>query len=83
MSELTTLTSKGQVTVPHEIRSRMGLKPGDKIAFSLLPDGTLVIRPKHHHIEELTGLLRRPGQPRVSLEKMRVELGVEEETSGT
>ena len=39
MRELeTTLTQKGQVTVPAEIRSRLGLKPRDKVVFELEDD---------------------------------------------
>lgn len=39
MHELeTTLTQKGQVTVPAEIRSRLGLKPRDKVVFELEDD---------------------------------------------
>ncbi|MFT4103297.1 MAG: hypothetical protein QM674_20155 [Burkholderiaceae bacterium] len=41
----------------------MGLKPGDKMAFALLSDGTLVLRPKTRRVASLVGLLRRPGQP--------------------
>lgn len=32
---LSTLTSKGQATVPAEVRHELGLKPGDKIAFEI------------------------------------------------
>jgi antitoxin PrlF len=35
MAWITTLTSKGQVTIPKEIRDELGLKPSDKIVFSL------------------------------------------------
>lgn len=39
MRELeTTLTQKGQVTIPSEIRSRLGLKPRDKVIFELEGD---------------------------------------------
>ncbi len=34
----TTLTQKGQVTIPLEIRSRLGLKPRDKVVFELEGD---------------------------------------------
>ena len=33
MADATTMTTKGQVTVPREIRDRLGLKSGDKMAF--------------------------------------------------
>ena len=32
---LATITAKGQVTIPAEIRRILGLKPGDKVAFTL------------------------------------------------
>lgn len=74
MTDATTLTSKGQVTVPSTIRERMGLKPGDKIHFALLSDGTLVVRPKSRQVAGLAGLLHRPGQPPVPLDDMKVDL---------
>ena len=45
MAEATTMTTKGQVTIPREIRERLGLQSGDKIAWSMLSDGTVVVRP--------------------------------------
>lgn len=30
-----TLSSKGQITVPVEVRKRLGLKPGDRVEFAL------------------------------------------------
>jgi len=74
MTGISTLNSRGQLTIPKPLRDRLGLKPGDRIGCSLLPDGNLILRPKVHHIEDLVGMLRRPGQPRVSIEEMRVEL---------
>lgn len=70
MADLTTMTSKGQVTVPREIRNRLGLEPGDKMAFALLSDGTVVMRPKTRRLGDLAGSLTRPGQPKVSIEEM-------------
>lgn len=70
MADATTMTTKGQVTVPREIRDRLGLKPGDKMAFTMLSDGTVVMRPKTRRLAELAGSLTRPGQPRVAVEDM-------------
>ena len=45
MRELeTTITQKGQVTIPAEIRSRLGLKPRDKVRFEMQGD-TLTLHP--------------------------------------
>ncbi len=74
MADATTLTSKGQLTVPRAIRERMGLKPGDKITFSLLSDGTLVVRPRMRRVADIAGLLHKPGQAPMPLAAMRVEL---------
>jgi antitoxin PrlF len=38
------ISSKGQITVPRQIRNRLGLKPGDRVEF-LTDDGRTVIRP--------------------------------------
>lgn len=42
---LTTITKKGQVTIPVEIRRSLGLTPGDKIGFVLEDDQLRVVRP--------------------------------------
>jgi AbrB family looped-hinge helix DNA binding protein len=44
MGHFSTITSKGQLTVPQEIRKRLGLAPGDRVEFVMEPDRT-VIRP--------------------------------------
>ena len=70
MADATTMTTKGQVTVPREIRDRLGLKSGDKMAFTMLSDGTVVMRPKTRRLADLAGSLTRPGQPKVGVEDM-------------
>ena len=70
MADATTMTTKGQVTVPREIRDRLGLKSGDKIAFTMLSDGTVVMRPKTRRLADLAGSLARPGQLKVAVEDM-------------
>ena len=39
-----TLTSKGQVTLPKKFRDYLGVEPGGKVDFVLGPDGEVVIR---------------------------------------
>lgn len=41
---MTALTVKGQVTIPKPVRDRLGLTPGDEVAFELGPDDAVVIR---------------------------------------
>jgi len=44
------LTSKGRVTIPAEIRRSMKLKPRDRVVFTRLSDGTLVVRAKNRRV---------------------------------
>ena len=55
-----TLTSKGQITIPKAIRDQLGLSEGDRLEFVLYPDGTLGLIPKTHDIRELQGSLPAP-----------------------
>jgi antitoxin PrlF len=44
MGHFSTITSKGQLTVPQEIRKRLGLQAGDRVEF-VVEEGRTVIRP--------------------------------------
>jgi AbrB family looped-hinge helix DNA binding protein len=44
---MTTLTSKGQVTIPKPVRDRLGVKPGDDVAFEVGDDGRIVVSKAH------------------------------------
>ncbi len=55
-----TLTSKGQITIPAEIRAALRLNTGERVVFTQLDDGTTVMRAKTRSITELRGLLK-PG----------------------
>lgn len=57
MSEAT-LTSKGQVTIPADIRKALGLEAGERVVFTQLDDGTTVMRTKTRAIADLKGLLK-------------------------
>jgi antitoxin PrlF len=52
-----TLTSKGQTTIPKEIRDGLGMKTGDRITFTLMPGATVLMRVKSKSVKELAGLL--------------------------
>ena len=47
-----TLTSKGQTTIPKEIRDELGMKPGDRMTFTSMPDATVVMRVKNKSISD-------------------------------
>ncbi len=53
-----TMTSKGQVTVPKQIRQRLRLKPGDRVAFRDRPDGTIEFAAEHVDLMSLKGILK-------------------------
>ena len=40
---MTTLTTKGQVTIPKAVRDRLGVKPGDEVTFELGADGRVTV----------------------------------------
>jgi antitoxin PrlF len=65
-----TLTSKGQTTIPKEIRDSLGLKPGDRMTFTLMPDGTVTMRVKTKGVMDLAGLLRKKGRKPVATERL-------------
>lgn len=67
---LATVTDKGQVTVPKEIRDRLGITPGTKLDFEVLPDGTLRVRTLARGSENLFGLLHQPGMQARTVEEM-------------
>jgi antitoxin PrlF len=63
------LTTKGQVTIPAEVRRRMGVDAGDRIEFVELKEGGFLIKPAVDDVRSLKGLLRKPDKP-VSVEDM-------------
>jgi AbrB family looped-hinge helix DNA binding protein len=70
MSTESTLTSKGQTTVPKAIRESLRLKCGDRITFTLMPDGTVLMRVKNKSVMSLAGSLRRRGRKALSVEEL-------------
>ena len=65
-----TLTSKGQVTLPKQVRETLKVKPGDQIDFVLDAEGEVRVRAGRFDVRDLKGLLQRPGRRPVSLEAM-------------
>ena len=68
-----TLTGKGQVTIPAEVRQRMGLGAGDRIEFVELESGDFAIKPAIDDVRSLKGALRKPMKP-VSTDAMNAAI---------
>ncbi len=65
-----TLTSKGQTTIPKEIRDSLGIKPGDRMTFTQMPDGTVLTRVKTKSLMKLAGRLHKKGRKAVPVDRM-------------
>jgi AbrB family looped-hinge helix DNA binding protein len=68
-----TVTAKGQVTLRQAVLDHLGVKPGEKVGVSLLPDGRVELTPAatRHDISSARGMLRRRGQRSISLKEMQ------------
>ena len=64
----TTVTVKGQTTLPRDVRAALGLKSGDKVRYVVMNGEVRLM--KARPVAELEGLLARPGRKPVSLEEM-------------
>lgn len=53
-----TLTSKGQLTLPKEIRDKLGVKTGDRVAFREQPDGSIVVEAETGDLLALRGSVK-------------------------
>ena len=62
MRRVTTLTSKGQITIPKAIRDALGLKPHDKIAITI-ENGHATFRKAYPSLEEVAGSLPASAVP--------------------
>jgi AbrB family looped-hinge helix DNA binding protein len=67
---LATITTKGQVTIPKSIRDSLMLSTGDKIEFVVTDKREALIRPISKKVDEVFGILHKPGRKTVSVEKM-------------
>ena len=70
MSTEATLTSKGQTTIPKAIRDSLGMKTGDRMSFTLMPDGVVVMRVKNKRVSELAAMLFKKSRKTVPIEQL-------------
>lgn len=60
-----TMTSKGQVTIPKSVRERLGLSFGDRLIFRFDDEGRLIVKPESpSHRGGVPGLLEHLGKGR-------------------
>ena len=65
-----TLTSKGQITVPKPIREHLHIAEGDQVDFAIAANGDVVVHRISGSVTALAGLLHRPGRKTISLAEM-------------
>jgi AbrB family looped-hinge helix DNA binding protein len=65
-----TVTSKGQITIPKEIRDRLKLRKGARVRFTEQPDGSVTLRPQTRSLLDLAGMLKAPPGKHVTVEEM-------------
>jgi antitoxin PrlF len=63
-----TLTSKGQTTIPKDVRDAAGIKAGDLMHFTVLDDGTIIVRVKNRSLRDLA--IKPPRRKHVAIEAM-------------
>lgn len=64
------ITSKGQITLPKEIRDALGLRAGDRVTFVVREDGTAVMYPRKGSLDQLFARVK-PEKQGVSLDDMQ------------
>jgi AbrB family looped-hinge helix DNA binding protein len=71
MSSLT-VTAKGQVTLRKDLLQHLGVRPGEKVEVSKLPNGRIEVKALQGggQISDLFGSLKRPGQPVLSIDEI-------------
>jgi antitoxin PrlF len=65
-----TLTSKGQVTVPKEVRDLLKLKKGQELDFQMAGDGQVILRAKNRDVRLLKGMFKAPRGTRATIREI-------------
>lgn len=65
-----TVTSKGQITIPREVRQALGIEAGDRVEFVAQATGVYTVVAATRDVRHLKGLVAKPAKP-VSLEDMK------------
>jgi len=64
------LTSKGQITIPKDVRDDLNLTAGSKVMFVKLHNGQYRLVPRTGDIRDLAGILYDPDRPAMTIEEM-------------
>lgn len=67
---ISTVTPKGQITIPKEVSDRMGLKPGDRVGFATDRSGRTMLRKINSDIRSLKGIIKSPFKRPITLREM-------------
>ena len=70
-----TVTRKGQITIPVEIRSALKLEAGDRVDFIIGESAQLVFTPITKNIVSLKGVINRPDKP-VSIHDLKATIKI-------
>jgi AbrB family looped-hinge helix DNA binding protein len=70
-----TITTKGQVTIPKEIRDYLNLDTGSKVDFVIDENGIVKLIPLNIPIQKLSGILHRKGMKPKTLEEIEEIIG--------
>lgn len=66
----TTITSKGQVTIPKAVREALSLFAGDRVEFIITENNEAIVRPVTKRVDDVFGRLYKEGRTAVSIEEM-------------
>jgi AbrB family looped-hinge helix DNA binding protein len=69
-----TLTSKGQITIPNSIRKRFHLRTGNRLEFRVTKEGEIKLSPVTLTVDDVFGMLKRPGRKAHSVKAMDAAL---------
>lgn len=69
-----TVTSKGQITIPSQVRNALGLEVGDRVEFVEQGDGQFAIVAATRSVQELKGRFQGKRSKPVSIEEMNAAI---------
>jgi AbrB family looped-hinge helix DNA binding protein len=57
-----TVTDRGRLVLPAEVRTRLNIRDGDRVAVTIEEDGTITVITREVAIRQLRGMFKRPGR---------------------